>query len=137
MAGDSVARDDIGRRRSFRRDLVDRAGGLLSRDAVAALLGADNRSIDRRRRDGKLLAIRSDRWRYPARQFDGGGTIVGVEDVLAAFSTSSPWIALDFLLSPDSVLSGLSPRDALLKGGDHLELVRALTRGNRKGDGFA
>ena len=116
---------------------MDRAGGLLSRKAVAQLLGIDGRSVDRRRRDRKLLAIRSDHWRYPACQFDGNATIAGLEDVLEAFSMSGPWVALDFLLAPDSVLADLSPRDVLLKGGDRLVLVRALIRGYQNGDGFA
>ncbi len=60
--------------------------------------------------------------------------MAGIPDVVAGFGSSSPWVVLDFLLAPDTVLAGRSPLEAL-KAGDR-EPVRRLVRA-AQGDGFA
>jgi hypothetical protein len=118
-----------------RRTLLNLAGGAVSADEAGQILGITRQAVDKRRRASTLLAVRegSD-WRYPACQFDGGEVVAGIPDVVAGFGSSSPWVVLDFLLAPDTVLAGRSPLEAL-KAGDR-EPVRRLVR-VAQGDGFA
>lgn len=118
-----------------RQTLLTLAGGVLSADQAGRILGITRQAIDKRRRAGTLLAVRegSD-WRYPACQFENGQVVAGVPDVVRGFGSSSPWVALDFLLAPDTVLAGRTPLEAL-KAGDH-DAVMRLVRGFQ-GDGFA
>jgi len=118
-----------------RRTLLTLAGGAVSADEAGQILRITRQAVDKRRRAGTLLAVRegSD-WRYPACQFDNGEVVSGIPDVVVGFGSSSPWVVLDFLLAPDTVLAGRSPL-AALKAGDRepvLRLVRAA-----QGDGFA
>ena len=48
---------------------------------------------------------------------------------------SGPWVSLEFLITADDVLGGLSPRAALLKGGDLRERVATPVRGQVSGEG--
>jgi hypothetical protein len=118
-----------------RRTLLSLAGGALSADEAGQILGVTRQAVDKRRRTGSLLAVRegSD-WRYPACQFEVSEVVAGIPDVVRGFGPSSPWVALDFLLAPDTVLAGRTPLEAL-KAGDRDEVLR-LVRGFQ-GDGFA
>ena len=118
-----------------RQTLLKLAGGALSADEAGRILGITRQAVDKRRRAGTLLAVRegSD-WRYPACQFENGQVVAGVPDVVRGFGSSSPWVALYFLLAPDTVLAGRTPLEAL-KAGDRDEVLR-LVRGFQ-GDGFA
>jgi hypothetical protein len=60
--------------------------------------------------------------------------IPGLAEVVRGLAAAGPWVTLDFLLAPDTVLAGRTPLQAL-QDGDHdavLRLVRA-----SQGDGFA
>jgi hypothetical protein len=118
-----------------RRTLVGLAGGVLSADETGRILGITRQAVDKRRRSGTLLAVRegSD-WRYPACQFEDGGVVAGITEVVRGFGSSGPWVILDFLLAPDTALAGQTPLE-VLKAGDRDGVLR-LVRG-ALGDGFA
>jgi len=138
--GDAVADLDplvpaLARNVEHRRQLLERAGGVLSAEQAGKLAGISRQAIDKRRRNGAILAIRegSD-WKYPVRQFRDGEVLAGIADIVSGFETQGPWAALDFLLAPDGVLGGRSPLEALQRG--EREAVARLVRASA-GDGFA
>jgi hypothetical protein len=103
-----------------RADLARRAGGLLTAAQMGKVLGGISRqAVDKRRRASQLLAMRVGAdWRYPAAQADRDGNVPpGFAGVLQAMRDAGPWATLDFLLAPDTTLGGLTPLDALRKGG--------------------
>lgn len=125
----------LARNVAHRQTLLALAGGALSADEAGRIIGITRQAIDKRRRAGALLAVRegSD-WRYPACQFADGEVVAGLPDVTRSLSSVGPWVALDFLLAPDTVLAGRTPLEAL-KAGDRDPVLR-LVRGFQ-GDGFA
>jgi hypothetical protein len=125
----------LARNVEHRKLLIERSGGTLSAEDAGRLLGISRQAVDKRRRAGSLLAVRegSD-WRYPACQFDETDVVTGIADVVRAYTTSGPWVALDFLLAPDSALRGRSPLEAL-RTGDRDAVLR-LVRSEAL-DGFA
>jgi len=99
--------------------LLARAGGTLSTAQVAAHLGMTPQGVARRRNAGKLIAVElgKHQYRYPAFQFAaGGGTLPGLEQVLALLAQWSPWARLSFLLTENPWLQGRSPAEALAAG---------------------
>jgi hypothetical protein len=125
----------LARNVEHRQNLIERAGGTMSAEDAGRILGISRQAVDKRRRAGTLLAVRegSD-WRYPFCQLDQGEVIAGISDVVRGFAAAGPWIALDFLLAPDTVLGGRTPLQAL-RDGDR-EAVRRLLRVETS-DGFA
>ncbi|TAX48409.1 DNA-binding protein (plasmid) [Rhizobium leguminosarum] len=125
----------LARNVEHRQNLIERAGGTMSAEDAGRILGISRQAVDKRRRAGTLLAVRegSD-WRYPLCQLDQGEVIEGISDVVRGFAAAGPWIALDFLLAPDTVLGGRTPLQAL-RDGDR-EAVRRLLR-IETSDGFA
>jgi len=116
-----------------REDLLKRAGGVLSAAEVARLLGITRQAVDKRRAKGSLLALKKGGdWRYPRCQFVDPETAPGFAKVVQGMASSGPWVTLDFLLAPDTVLGGLSPLQALAKRrtADVLRLVRAEADGS-------
>jgi len=116
-----------------------RAGGYLCAEAVGRLLGIRPRAVDARRRSGTLLALpKAGSWAYPWTQFHGDQTIPGLAEVIKGFKVSGSMVTLEFLVTPDDALSGLTPRDALvLETDDMRQRVMTLVRGLRDGEGFA
>lgn len=127
----------IARNAAHRAELVERAGGMLTSQEVAELLGISRQAVDKRRRGGGLLAVRqgSD-WRYPRCQFDRHEVVAGLPELLAALDQPDPWVALDFLLAPDDALEGLGPLEALRRGEAWRERAMRVARA-AAGDGFA
>lgn len=125
----------LARNVEHREALIERAGGTLSAEDAGRLLGISRQAIDKRRRAGSLLAVRerSD-WRYPVCQFDETDVVAGITEVVRAYASTGPWMALDFLLAPDSALGERSPLDAL-KTGDRDAVLRLLRA--EALDGFA
>lgn len=114
-----------------KRELVQQAGGLLSAEQMGVALGGISRqAVDKRRRAGQLLAMQvAGDWRYPAVQVDADGRVpAGLPQVLKSMADSGPWVILDFLLSPDSVLDGLTPLEAVRRGGVHAAWVARMLR---------
>lgn len=129
---------DLAREIEHREALVRRAGGMLSAEEAGHLLHITRQAIDKRRRGRTLLAIRQGgNWLYPRAQFHEHEALPGLSEVINGFQVSGPWVTLEFLLTEDSVLDGIAPREGLLRGDEMRERVMTLVRGNKDGEGFA
>jgi hypothetical protein len=109
-----------------RQALVQQAGGLLSAGQMGVALGGISRqAVDKRRRAGQLLAMQiAGDWRYPAAQVDADGRVpAGLPTVLKALAESGPWGILAFLVTPQEVLEGTTPLQALREGGEAADYV--------------
>jgi hypothetical protein len=118
-------------------ELLKQAGGVLSVSDVARLLRISRQAVDKRRREGKLLAVpRGADYAYPACQFDEDRVVPGLTELLGHIGPEPTWAALAFLITPDDRLEDLTPL-AVLRGKDEklkeltLRLARAVA-----GDGF-
>lgn len=97
-----------------REQLREAAGGFRSTTWVAEHLEIRRQSVDKRRREGKLLAVETPRgFEFPACQFTADGTVPGLEDVLAAMSAGSFWETLGGLVTPAPALEGRTVIQAL------------------------
>jgi len=107
--------------------LIRQAGGLLSASEVAKARGLSQQAIYKQRKSRKLFSVPyAGEEKYPAVQFDREGRpLPGLSAVLAALNLDGPWGTLDFLLSPDTELDGLSPIEILR---DHPERLAELVR---------
>jgi len=102
---------------ALKADLLVRAGGALSANEVAVLLGITPAAVDTRRQRGTLLAVlQSTGFLYPACQFGEDGTLPKLREVLAAFTVDGAWTRLSVLLSPAPSLAGTTPIAALRQG---------------------
>jgi len=109
-----------------RRQLLAMEEGTASGQEIAEALGISRQAVDKRRRAGDLLAVPSGSgdWRYPWWQLKEGKVLPGFEKIMAALGGASPWLRMDFFLSPDERLDGRRPLDALRSGGKgEIELV--------------
>lgn len=124
----------VARGAEAKADLVRRSGGLLTGAQMGKVLGGISRqAVDKRRRAGQLLAVHVGAdWRYPAVQADRDGNVLdGLAGVIQAMRDVGPWATLDFLLAPESALGGLTPLNALKRGGAAAETVHRLVTANR------
>lgn len=123
----------------YRSELVSAAGGLYSTKEVASFLERPETEIRSLRRANKLLSVETEgaEW-YPRAQFDETTkeVVQGIDSVVEGFAKQNPWITLEFLVTPDSVLGGISPLNALRQGGEMRARVERQIRIN-DGDGFA
>lgn len=111
--------DEITDAITFKRDLIDRAGGALSAEKVQALLGHKSaQAVYKAVKDRRLLAV-DDRGTklFPVFQFDGDSVRPGLARVLAAAPNTSGWALLQFFVGGDEGLGTARPID-LLKGSD-------------------
>lgn len=117
--------------------LLRRTGGTSTASKVARLLGISRQAVDKRRQNGALLAMRqgSD-WHYPRVQFHGRDTLPNLPEVVRGMAETGPWVTLEFLVTPDTALLGLTPREALLNGGADRDQALMLVRGY-EGEGFS
>jgi len=101
-----------------RRELLEAEGGPLGVSDVATILDITRQAVDQRRKRGNLLALETGRhgYRYPAWQFDDGGTIDGLEAVLDTLEDHDPWMTLRFFLGAHPRLDGDRPLDRLRSG---------------------
>lgn len=108
-----------------KQKLIREAGGLLSVGEVAKVRGLTPQAIHKQRRARKLLSVPyGGEEKFPAIQFTGEGQPVpGLSSVLHALNFEGAWGALDFLLSPDDELDGLSPIETLKQHPEKLEEV--------------
>ena len=129
---------DLANEIDLREKLVQRNGGMLSAEEAGQLLHIGRQAVDKRRRNKTLLAIRqAGDWFYPRAQFHEHEVIPGIPEIIKGFETSGPWVTLEFVVTADAVLDGLTPREALLKGGELYQRVMTLVRGHEAGEGFA
>lgn len=97
-----------------KRKMLDEEGGTVSASAAAGMLQITRQAIDKRRSEGRLLAVELGKkgYHYPVWQFELGG----VDRVLAALSGLDPWQKLTFFLNPNDLLGETTPLDVLRKG---------------------
>ncbi|MEO6195213.1 MAG: helix-turn-helix domain-containing protein [Thermoanaerobaculia bacterium] len=83
---------------------------------AAKLISRSRQSIERLRREGRLLVLRAgNQWRYPRWQFEPdapGGVLPGLEEVLRNLQLS-PAAAAFWLLQPAERLDGIAPIELL------------------------
>ena len=114
-----------------RERLSVEAGGLLSADEAGRALGGISRqAVDKRRRSLHLLAVRiASDWRYPAAQIGPDGQAVpGLSTVLEGLAALGPWAQLSFLLANDDALGGITPLEALRRGGAAADDVQRIAQ---------
>jgi hypothetical protein len=117
------------------KDLAD-SGGSYSLEEVRRLMnGVSRQSIERRVREGRLLAVvgRNNRRFYPVAQFNDDGTVVeGLPAVQDSLATRNGYAVLNFLVHPDARLDHRRPID-LLKQGKIEQVVEAAARVGEQG----
>jgi hypothetical protein len=108
-----------------KQKLIQEAGGLLSVGEVARARGLSPQAIHKQRRARKLLSVpHGGEEKFPVIQFtEEGEPVAGLSTVLQALHLAGTWGALDFLLSPDDELDGLSPIEMLKRHPEKLEEV--------------
>jgi hypothetical protein len=105
--------------------LREAAGGLRSTAWVANHLKVRRQSIDKRRREGRLLALNTPSgYVFPGCQFAAEGTVPGLENVLDVLSGGGFWETIAALVTPAPSLGGKS----IIEG-----LQTARTSDERKG----
>jgi len=112
----------IARGAEVKQMLIQQAGGLLSASEVAKARGLSPQAIYKQRKSHKLLSVPyAGEEKYPAIQFDREGRpLPGLSAVLEALDLG-PWGTLDFLLTADTEIDGLSPIEVLRDHPDRLE----------------
>lgn len=99
---------------AVRERLRDDAGGFRSTAWVVEHLGLRRQSVDKRRKEGRLLALETPRgFEFPACQFTADGTVSGLEDALQAMSGGGFWETLAGLVTPSPALEGRTVIQAL------------------------
>lgn len=99
---------------AVREQLREEAGGFHDTAWVASHLGIRRQSVDKRRKEGSLLALESARvFEFPACQFTPDGTVPGLKEALGALDTGSFWETLAGLLTPAPALGGRNVLHAL------------------------
>jgi hypothetical protein len=108
-----------------RERLLQAEGGAISAEQAAELVGMTRQGVDKRRRTGTLIGLSLGRkgYVYPVWQFAEGGTLPGLQAVLAELNDFGPWMQAAFMLSGDARLNGERPLDELRRG--HVQQVVA------------
>ncbi len=101
-----------------KKQMLDTAGGTLSSQEVAELLGISRQAVDKRRASNQLLALTQGRrgYSYPRFQFEEGKAIQGLEEVLKELKAVDPWMQMVFFTNPHERLDGKTPIECLQKG---------------------
>jgi hypothetical protein len=101
----------------YKRGLIRKAGGGLEEDLVADWLGMSLPELRRYTEAGDLIAVDMDgRTVYPAFQLKNPTTILHMRKILSVMPIRSSWMRLEWFLTPDSVLDGDTPWEALQAG---------------------
>ena len=100
---------------AFKRDLLARAGGVLTTAQVRERLGwRSDRAVLRAAATRRLLAVEARRRKlFPAFQFVGDAVLPGVVQVLAAAPNTTAWAMLQFLVDGDEALGEEWPIEML------------------------
>jgi hypothetical protein len=118
LAGEDLLGEARLRGLGERDRLLHAEGGVMSAQDAAEHLGISRQAVDKRRKAGTLLGLTFGRrgYAYPAWQFGTGGTIAGMETILAVLENLDSWMKAVFFLSPNVRLDGEIPIKALRKG---------------------
>ncbi len=113
------------------QQLLQMAGGCISAPAAAERLGISRQAVDKRRTQGKLIALLTGRtYHYPVWQFEQGNTLSGLEQVLKVLGVQDPWMQTAWFLNGNSRLEGHAPLQVLRQG----ELARVLDAAQSYGE---
>jgi len=94
---------------AVREQLRDEAGGFHATAWVADHLKVSRQSVDKRRREGKLLAIETAHgYDFPACQFTADGVVPGLDEVLGVSAGGGFWETLAGLVTPAPALDDRS-----------------------------
>jgi hypothetical protein len=105
------------RTEDIKADLLRRAGGTFSAADAARMLGIDVVTLRELAAEGAIIALPlPGGTAYPACQLEIGGMVSGLSNALRSMPIRSPWMRLEWLLSPDPALGGASPIEALRRG---------------------
>jgi hypothetical protein len=98
--------------------MLEMAGGVLTSEKAAEILGISRQAVDKRRAFNQLLALTQGKrgYSYPSFQFEDGKTIIGLEEVLAELKEVDPWMQMVFFTSPNERLGDKTPLEGLKKG---------------------
>jgi hypothetical protein len=101
-----------------KQQMLETAGGTLTSEQAAEVLGISRQAVDKRRAAIQLLALTLGRrgYSYPSFQFEDGKPITGLEEVLAELKELDPWMQMVFFTSPNERLSDKTPLERLKKG---------------------
>lgn len=112
-----------------KQQMLEAAGGTLTSEQVAEILGISRQAVDKRRASNQLLALTQGRrgYSYPSFQFEDGKTIPGLEEVLRELKDLDPWMQMVFFTSCNERLGGSTPLEKLRKG--LVKEVEAVARG--------
>ncbi len=94
-----------------KREILHSHGGSVSGAKAAEILHISRQAVDKRRLQGKLIAIELGKkgFHYPVWQFD----LPGFEEVLAELRGLDPWTQLSFFLNTHGLLGGKTPVEVL------------------------
>jgi len=98
-----------------RKRLVEAEGGSFSSAQIADILHLSRQAVDKRRKANQLIGLDVGRhgYIYPGWQFTKGGTLKGLEEVLADLKDHDPWMQVQFMLQPNSRLNDRTPLEVL------------------------
>lgn len=102
-----------------RERMLNAEGGTATAEEVARILQITRQAVDKRRRNGKLIGLSIGRrgYAYPVWQFaPEGGTLPGLEDVLADLRDHDPLMQAAFMLNPNLRLDERTALQALREG---------------------
>jgi hypothetical protein len=105
-----------------KQKLLESWGGSVSVAEAAAVLGMTRQAVDKRRREGKLLAVELGKrgYYYPVWQLQQQG----MSDVLKTLAPRDPWTQLSFFANPNDLLGDRTPIECL-KAGEIEKVVKA------------
>jgi hypothetical protein len=115
-------------------ELLGAEGGPIGVEEVARRLRMTRAGVDKRRRNGTLIAVDngSRRLLYPVWQLTETGVLPGLEDALRVIGVKDPWMQIQFFLARDPELE-ISPLEAL-RIGRRNDVVSVAKRFGRHGD---
>ena len=101
-----------------KQQMLETAGGALTSEQTARVLGISRQAVDKRRASNQLLALTQGKrgYSYPSFQFEDGKTITGLEEILAELRELDPWMQMVFFTSPNERLDDKTPLEGLEKG---------------------
>lgn len=107
-----------------KRRLLNYEGSALSSSEAAERLGVSRQAVDKRRKEGKLLAVELDKkgYFYPYWQFGLAGFEMILRDL--GDKSSDKWEQMSFFVNPSDLLKGRTPLEVLRHGKKDLGNVR-------------
>lgn len=107
-----------------KHELLEKEGGVITSSQVAEILGITRQAVDKRRKQGKILAVSLGKrsYIYPVWQFSDNGVLTGFDKVMEKLDDFDAWMKFIFMLNPNDRLNNKTPLEVLHQG----ELARVL-----------